>query len=379
MAKKKPLPLFLWAIFILAFLIGMPPILKASFSGEDPAEIKTELPEWTGVIRLVHVRDWQGGVSLENFLKEQITRFEKNNPKVFIEMTVVTGENFSEELLQNADLLSFSTGTLKDPREKLWPLSGASGLKNEFAGLGTYQGTQYGIPYAYGTYILCRNTSLASTLPEDGESFANSLAGLSVDRGKGNDQQRVAGIALGSGGLRTPYLALVLAGGGGPEILEGADGTLLSLTDAYSTFAKGNSAYYVGTLNDGARLRKKAEDGELSLALSLPVGDGPCYTDMVQYMGVVRGDDAKRSEMCAKFVGQVVDERAQKGITAAGAFPVRALGESVYEPESWLYPLEGQNLKILSPFMDPKEKEEFVQAAVKALQGDVNDLTRWLP
>lgn len=287
------------ALLIAAFLVFAPPYLLRGLSKDYVRDVFELKPvEWKGVIQIWHIvdfRTYQGSVT--KHLRERAEAYCKAHPGVYIEVTGLTLEQFSERYArgERPDAYSFPCGLLY--REQLRPLD--LSLPELRAGLRAAEadGQVFAVPYLMSGYFLFLNTQRAylsgAQLPASIEE-ANLQAAM--------DAKELSIPSVQAARLR----------------LTGASADI-------GAFRSGKLAYAVMDARALGDLQR-AENGNL-LFSAIPMAG---YTEQVQYLAAASGTDDKRCAIIAELSVFLLTAEEQSRLAALGAIPVISDAEAAY-------------------------------------------------
>lgn len=218
---------------------------------------KIETYEQTTILQLWQIDSVEGGKGSRRQYLEKIARiYEKTNANVLITVinqTVIGAEeNFKKGVYP--DMISFSQGL-----NGVFPFVKELNVPCDLAFGGKVNGILYAYPWAYGGYVY---------ITREG-------------------QNTVSKTYLSKGDYNLPLAAAFLAG------YDLKDYEELPPSDAYYAFLNDHSSALIGTQRDLYRLQNK----NLPLKVE-PIGE---YTDIVQYISVIKGD-IKREASSVNFL-----------------------------------------------------------------------------
>jgi len=332
--KIRPFTFFLFFATVL-FLIFSPGIIRAGLSKD--ASLKKEA-SFEGILTLWHVNGWQtGGASVASCLKKCVRDFENRNAYVFIETVSVTPAKAAEKLASGEipDLISFPTGFFDDPSllsslENI-PLPGSS-LKNS----SRYRGKTYALPFLINPYYLYANEELFFEREIDEELLGNMTAEgfydaaekLSFLKQEGKVKKQVYGIALQPEYKTFPPAALSFFTVAKADPLaspgEAAAGALQKALNIQASMDNGLALF------SGKQAGFLVASGGASAALENTKIAPPAYSvmpfsrysDMVQYIGVIKTEDSRKRNMCEKFVYSLFSVKNSERLAGSSALPV---------------------------------------------------------
>ena len=97
---------------------------------------------------------------------------------------------------------------------------------------------------------------------------------------------------------------------------------------AYSSFLASGATILLGTQRDVWRMQTREESGKAADVVYLPLDS---WTDLVQYIFILKNSNGKRKEYAEKFACSLVSDDNQKMIESIGMFPVNLKSEVIYD------------------------------------------------
>lgn len=309
--------------------------------------------KYRGILTMWHIVTFKtGGESGSSFLNAAISKFEKQNAYVFIELESITASEAATRIQKGEfpDIISYPLGYFPD--EKLFdPIaSDASSLLPCYASCGNAHGETFALPYMSSFYTLVSNENIflsnsvdtpqnigisqnhfvyclnnLQPLPEENDA-ENPYHSITVE---GTQQ------AMGAVSLVFPYFisddtSLFIS----QEEYAYQMGDLPSLDAlvADDTFSQGNCAMSVMPYGQ----YKQILDSEKSAAAS-PV---PCiitpYSDLVQMISITKTDDDKKREMINQWVNYLISPSVQQTLEKTNMLPVIPL-EEIYANDAMIF------------------------------------------
>lgn len=344
------------ALCIAAYLIWIPPYVEQGLTKDPYSEwVMPEDEGYTGILTVWHIVGFKpyagsGG----EWLKTRAKELEKQHYGVYVEVLSMSIEDCEARLArgETADIYSFPLGW--GYAERFLPLEKSfSGLKAGLLETGMQQGVQYAVPFMMSGYTLLVNTKLAQSrqvaLPEtavDAQWLNDAAKKLTYETGKNRKTQYE--------GLSGSAVAAVLLG------------AMVPISD-YSVFQAQRAGMAVIELRAAGDLARAQTAAKGFAFEALPLYN---YTDLVQYLGIARGIDARKLPYAYEFLELAVAEKAQTALSLLGAFPVTD-AELSYEQEivQQTYELL-KNPVIPNAFLYQRYKSALLDAANRALNGD---------
>ncbi len=245
---KKALSFILIPLWILAVAFSYYLLTK-----KDEQDLKDAVT----VIEIWQIDMVEGGKgSRRQYLQGVAEKFEKQNKNVIVSVASQTAEsaekNFSKGVYP--DMISYSTGL-----SGILPTLAELNVSSAKMYGGTLNNKKYALPWALGGYVYLEheNTEMVTT------------------------------VYLSKTDYNLPAVALFLEG------YEYKNATELSPEDAFSAFLSDKASALVGTQRDLYRAQSK------NLTFKVTYFSG--YTDIVQYISVVKKDESRR-KLCNKYL-----------------------------------------------------------------------------
>ena len=293
--------------------------------------------DYNGVIELWNIDSFESGNKPKNvFLQQCASRFQNENKGVYVVVRNLT-ESECLNLMHGGvfpDLISCSYGVSDRFKEFYSSYSNCSPEINEkFINAGRNQkGELLGLAWCVGYYFLISSKAKLEKvkgLPE--EYKLNEVAfdcGYEYKIGKKNKTS--VSLGFGTGDYLMPKNALIAynkARSIQTESLTQNELKLKSQYSAYSSFLANDSTILLGTQRDVWRMQAREESGKISEAVYLPLCN---WTDLVQYVFILKTSDGNRRMSAEKFAFSFVSKTNQNEIESIGMFPVRAVDECSY-------------------------------------------------
>lgn len=270
-----------------------------------------------GVINLWQVDCFEGGTgSRANWLKNIVSAFEKRNNGVYVNVesiSVETANNLINSGQKKPDIISFSTGLLIDENM----LADLSGI--EFSGYGERVNNIL-VPWCMGAYFMIGDIN-KENWGLDGKIIKTKKAEKTVySIGVPNRKGYVSlkGLSLNSNNSFTDEKALFF-------------GTSQEIFEAYNYSKKVNRM--IGTQRDFYRMKAAESKNNLRVSQALFLG----YTDLVQYLGIFKCENAKKVEAMKQFASFLLEEEQQSKLDQIGMFPIIKDAQPVYDNSFMAY------------------------------------------
>jgi len=370
--RVKPFTLFL-CIGTIAFLLYGPVFIKSRIDSINPIKpLELEKEKWTGIINLWDIQTWDHGYgSRVRWLNQRIEEFEQQHPRVFIELRTMDAST-AQLYLQGQrndiqpDLLSFGPGAIPEIQASLLPLNdriNMEGIDPSLLKAVEHEGDTLAAPWMMGSYALLINKDAFlqkdMQLPSDGlwklEDFFTAARTLTFEHtsaGKRKTEQAY-GFTTYSNSHSFPLLSMILQGSGKiintdaiETIWKMSENNLvpqsfyeLSRTKALQSFSVDReSQMLLGSQNDIYRMRSlegqgKAFEYAVSFIPGFSGSEDVCYTDQIQFMGVMRQPQKEKEKICAEFIEYLVNEQNQRKLVDIGSFSVLASLRDLYSED----------------------------------------------
>lgn len=314
---KKPFAFILSVITVL-FLIFSPQYIR---SGLTPASSKDE--KFEGILTLWHITGLEtGGESAYSFVKNRVSAFEKENPRVFINSEAMSAEEANERISngEHPDIISYPMGFAKDP--SVFAELERPALSNAFALTGTSNGVHFAYPYMCGFYTLVCSESIFSaaevTYPIDIElSHQNFYYAMGAfDK---------CPLAVSSGGGITCAALMYPVLSDDPTFAEDYSEQPFSkynieYIDGSKLFSDGGAAMLICPFSEYCKMRSSGDSDKNAFLIS-------GYTDLIQFVSVFPCENALKSDACSNFAAFLLSEKSQKRLEPTYMLPVTDIEE----------------------------------------------------
>ena len=307
-----------------------------------------------GIIELWSVSSFESGTqSKSSHLERVALEFEKQNKGTFVLIINLSLDECKLRLESGArpDLFSFNGDAGKLLMEYLEELEPQSNIRECLISSSTVNDNILAYPWAVGGYVLISTENriknagnvIETNLCENVMNFTydkklkkstKTIYSLGYGQKNGNNPKRALTQEFVSRGLNIKW--------NNNAVLDNNES--MTSYDAYSKFVNGDNVVLLGTQRDLSRIetREKSgrEDGFIVDYLSF-------YSDLVDYIAVVKCDDGKRLQISKDFAKFLVKENSERNLSKIGLFPTINFDECLYDENSRFYLLE-KSLKQLS-------------------------------
>ena len=318
------------AVFLIIFVIFLPgKMIKFLDNDKITEEMYSRREKYFyGVINLWQIDCFEGGTgSRANWLKNVVSAFEKRNNGVFINVESVSLET-ANILIKNGqrtpDIISFSSGFLID-KNNLVDLS-------EIAFSGYVETVENkAVPWCMGAYFMIGDVDIKNW-GIDGKIIKGKKAEktvFSVGVPQRSGYVSLKGISLNCNNDFSDEKALYF-------------GTSQEIFEAYNYSKKLNRM--VGTQRDFYRMISAQSKNNLRESQTLFLG----YTDLIQYLGILKCDNDKKISTMKQFVSFLLEAEQQNKLSSVGMFPVIKEATPNYENSymSWAWEnIKNQGIK----------------------------------
>jgi len=377
MVKQKVrlprLATFFLCFLLIVFLIISPtrliPLLQTDLIQNEIDTRRTNT--FHGVITLWQIDAFEGGTgSRTAWLNQNMIDFEKQYNGVYVVVRSLTPERAALLLAQGdpavlPDMISFGAGvTGIEPSLFLKPddallMTLRPDLINSADG--------YCVPWCMGGYAVLMDT-------KEYQSCVNAQTPIYAALGKtgkvkatkkGEKTVYALGIPNKAGYLPEAALALTYEKNASAmledqyALRKNANDTGETLFEAY------NYAYSVnallGTQRDIYRIITAEKANKARETTVLPLTG---YTDLVQYIGIVKCDNQQKIKVMENFIGFLLQVSRQECLSEIGLFPVIAGANPIYDDarvQELFSAMQKKQMVIPSPFKTEKEKIENMQ------------------
>lgn len=337
--EKPRLTTFFLCVLLVIFLIFSPayllPLLQMDIL-QDELDSRRE-SSFHGVITLWQIDAFEGGTgSRTAWLNKRAAEFERKYNGVFIVVRSITPEK-AAVLLRDTDaavypdMISFGAGVKgisadifqKPDPALLLPLRPDAAAS----------GGGYCVPWCMGAYALLVDSQEYQKAMAAGKTVAQLLGSMGkvINTKKGERTVYSLGIPANSGYFPGGALAAGLGEKAGGmlqsqyALRSGEKDTAQVLFEAYNySYLLGGM---VGTQRDVYRLISAETANKARATEVLPLAG---YTDLVQYMGMVRTKNDQKTKVMEAFIATLLQGEKQAMLTEIGLFPVSLSAQAAY-------------------------------------------------
>ncbi|MBQ9793087.1 MAG: hypothetical protein IJW32_05070 [Clostridia bacterium] len=234
-----------------------------------------------------HIETFEGGSnSRAKFLEKQSMKFNKENNNCFISVSNLTEEQLVLNLKANKmpDMFSFGIGAGYLISSYLQNLENNSQIRKDLIDYAKIGDDLFSYPYILSGYCLISYENLIN------EGNVNNFASKTVNK------KEIKGITFSNDNFINTSKVLMSCG---YKSLNKNDYLYASSTyEAYLNFIKKKSISLLGTARDVARCKNREKNGNLS-SCNYQFLTG--YSDLIQYIGVVKNVEKIKSDYAADF------------------------------------------------------------------------------
>ena len=297
-------------------------IAVSSLSAKTYQEKNSLLKHWEseaslhGIIEMWNIDTFSGGsVSKTDYLNTVARSFEKINNGLYVNIINMSVE---EARLALADgrkpmMISFGYGVGQLFLELFEPLNiNCTKVKEEIKISGQRDSVQYAIGYLMGGYAYYSTTNkLLDASKDTATQISSGYESCGYDKALRKTTKHIYGLCVGDSEYISPMS--VLSNKSSDEIFKSSNDY-----DAYVDFISLNKAtILLGTQRDLVKLKGKLERGAIEDLIIEPAIN---YNDLIQYIGIVKGQDEMYANCCKMFVEHLMSEASQKKLEGSGMF-----------------------------------------------------------
>lgn len=291
-----------------------------------------------GVIEVWNVDTFPGGnISKTDYLNSVARKFEASNRGVYVCIKNMTIEEFSLAIEEGRrpSIVSFGHGIGDTVKSMLAEIDfDCEAVKSEVLNSAKVDGKLLAIGYTMGSYAFFSTTEKLLNASKDNTiSLADNFETCGYNLELKKKTKHVYGLCYGKSEFTSP--ADCLSGRALGEVYVSSDEY-----NAYVDFISLNmSTILLGTQRDLVKLSGKLERGMISDLIVEPICT---YNDLIQYAGIVSGQDELYNEYSKLFVEFLICESSQKMLEGSGMFSttINNLYENAYfkslEEASWV-------------------------------------------
>ena len=306
---------------IVLIAVSTLPLLK---SNDDDISLNylEEQATMQGIIELWNVDTFSGGsISKSDYLNKVARLFESSNKGLYINIKNMSVEEFSLALSAGRipSLLSFGYGVGDLVKDILTPLAlNLNSVKPEVKNSSTLDGNQYAIGFLMGGYAFYSTSEkLSNASKENTIKMSKEFATCGFDKSLKKSTKHIYGLIYGDNNFISPNNCI---------LTECVNEFYKSVEDynAYVDFISLNKAtILLGTQRDLVKLKGKVERGAIQDLLVEPVST---YNDLVQYVGLVNGQNEQVDKYSKLFIEYLLSESSQKLLAGSGLFSTTMKG-----------------------------------------------------
>lgn len=295
--------------------------------------------EYQGVLEIWHIDTFEGGrLGKYGFLKARAVDFEATNKGLYFMVKNMTETECMLALQQGQRpaMFSFGIGVGSQLLDYLAKLNNSNtNLKPEFLQGGIVNEELFASAWCRGVYSLITTTK---KLEEAKQSIGDSLVSIATNCGytktlKNKKTKTTYSLAFGSAGYVCPQLAYSHSYKNLVQNQTSIDANNISKTPytAYCDFIEGKATILLGTQRDVARIENRLSVGKIDGVVYQHLTQ---YTDLVQYLGIVKTNDNKIYNACSKFIAYMCSNAVQKKLANIGMFTINN-GLNIYTSGEW--------------------------------------------
>ncbi|MBP3630961.1 MAG: hypothetical protein J6J23_05685 [Clostridia bacterium] len=319
MKGSKPFGIFnLIALSLLVLvLIGIStlPMLKIEKRNNSVKHLESD-NNMQAIIEVWNVDTFSGGnISKTDYLNKVARLFENANKGLYINVRNMSVDEFvlAKESGKLPSVISFGYGVGSVVRDLLTPLNNVPlGMNAEVKNSGIAENTQLAVGYAMGGYAYFSTSEKLSEASNNNDiTFSKDFVNCGFNKTLRKSTKHIYGLAYGKNSYISPMKCLAVENSS--EILESPDDY-----NAYIDFISLNKAtILLGTQRDLVKLKGKLDRGAIQDLLIEPVAS---YNDLIQYVGVVKGNNEQFDKLAKLFIETLLCESSQKLLSESGLF-----------------------------------------------------------
>lgn len=300
------------------------------------------------VLTVWNVDTFEGGSnSKASFLEAVALKFGKEQKGSYVLVKNLTVEemqnNFNAGLLPDILSFGYGIGSLVLPYLEDVSTIGFNGVRSEILNSGKVRESQLAVGYLMGGMILASTEDKLIRSNQDlNKSLISMVNTAGFDKEVKKKSVHIASVILGKNNyinLRENYG--FVEGGGPLDDVYVSD----SFYDAYSEFVSyDKGAILLGTHRDLFKLSGRIAVGKMT---NVKIEYLKGYTNLIQYVSMVKGLTNDKLEVAKKFISFLVSENAQKMTMQVGM--INTIGESFYESGCFFDMENVLNQKLIVP------------------------------
>jgi len=309
--------------------------------------LKGNVSSFQGILTVWNVDTFESGSQSKTvFLENAGTQFSKDNQGLYLLIKNLSVEEMTQNFMSGIypDIISFGFGIGKMVQPLLENLAtlDTGAVRGEILSSGTDGEGLKAVGFLMGGYIL---SSTEEKLVASGLDKTVNLSG--VLNSAGFDTETKKGVRHTSSLVvgENPYInfleSIEIAFGQGAEDVYKS----VSAYDGYLDFVGYNKGtILLGTHRDLYKLSGRVKMGKIS---GVKLEFVPSWTNLVQYVGVIKGVVDEKKELAKRFVEFLVANESQSYSTRIGM--INTLGETFYEEGEFKNMEEVLNKKLAIP------------------------------
>ena len=309
--------------FVVAVVASVPSLAVAKYQREKLEQaLQGTVSAYQGVINIWNVDTFESGSqSKVVFLENATTQFSKKYNGLYFLIKNISVEEMVQSFLAGVypDVISFGFGVGDVVRPVLENLSGLdyTGVRSEILTAGQMDGNLYAVGYLMGGYILATTEEkLLSAGISNTDNLSLCLNSAGFDTESKNKKKHTYSVVVGDNKYVVPQNAVSTIAG-----VALTDAYLSSsMYDAYMDFVAYNiGTILIGTQRDLFKLSGRVSVGKIS-GVKIEYLQG--YTNLVQYVGVVKGMMGEKLNLAKEFTQFLVSSKSQQFSSQVGMVSV---------------------------------------------------------
>lgn len=314
---------------IVAVVSAVPTLATLQNKGGLEENLKGDTSEFQGILTIWNIDTFESGSQSKTvFLEECSRRFSTDNQGLYFLIKNLTVEEMIQNFINGVvpDIISFGMGVgdvVLPMLENLNEIT-VGAVRKEVLKSGSKDGQLMAIGYLMGGYILAStDEKLTAAGLGEVEKLSNVLNSAGFDSDTKNGVKHTASVVVGENTYIHPECMSEVALG---LTLEDKF-VSKTMYDAYADFVGYNKGtILLGTQRDLFKLSGRVKVGKIS---GVKIEYINSYTNLIQYVGVIKGTDEVRKGLSKKFVEYILSSEAQKFSTSIGM--INVIGERFYE------------------------------------------------
>ena len=294
--------------------------------------------DYNGVIEIWNIDSFESGTKTKfSYIDQCAKRFQKENKGAYVIVRNIT-ESEGINLMSGGvfpDLLSCSYGVSDKFKDCFSAYSSQNiDIEAKFLSAGRNKsGELIGLAWCVGYYFLMSTGSKLSKVKNlDRNSNLNEVAFNCAYEYKAGKKTKISqSLGYGTSDYLMPKNALIAynkARSIQTENITQSELVLKSQYSAYSSFLANEATILLGTQRDVWRMQAREDSGKAADVVYLPLCN---WTDLVQYVFILKTSEGKRRNCAEKFACSLISEVNQKMIESVGMFPVKLVDDTSYK------------------------------------------------